>query len=303
MDEKQSKQRILIIDDSPIQAEALKSILSPRYILNVAKNGEEGLKFARKYNIDIILLDLVLPGMSGFEVLYQLKESEETKNIPVIFITGSDSDQDEIKGLALGAVDYVRKPFVDAVVKLRVEIHLKLISQMKIIERFSLTDGLTGVNNRRSFDQATKSEWSRSMRSKGWLGMIILDIDNFKRFNDSYGHLNGDMCLKTVAYVIRKAVLRKTDYVFRLGGEEFAVLMPGTNFEGTVTVAEKIRKKIAAAPVRCENENAFVTVSIGAGAIIPSGQKNAESFEVFFAKLDKAMYRAKDKGRNRVEEM
>jgi len=301
MDENQSKQRILLIDDSHLQVEALSNILSPQYTLKTANTGEDGLALIKKYNIDLIILDLFLPGMSGFEVLCHLKESEETKHIPVIFITSSNSDQDEIKGLALGAVDYVRKPFVDAAVKLRVDMHLKLTSQMKEIERLSLTDGLTGVNNRRSFEQAIKSEWGRAMRSKEWLGMLMIDVDNFKQLNDDYGHLSGDLCLKNIAYVLQKTIMRKTDFVFRFGGEEFAILMPGTSLEGVLTVAERIRKRVAEAPICWDNESVYVTVSIGAGAIIPSCRKGAESFEQFFAKLDKAMYRAKDKGRNRVE--
>ena len=175
---------------------------------------------------------------------------------------------------------------------------------MKIIESFSLTDGLTGVNNRRSFEQIIKAEWNRAKRAKEWLGILILDIDKFKQFNDKYGHLAGDTCLKTVAGVMQKTVTRGNDFVFRWGGEEFAVLLPCSSLEGTVTVAERILENIAATPVQCGCETIFVTSSIGAGAIIPPADADySEAFGEFFSNLDKALYRAKMNGRNRVEKI
>ena len=297
-----SKQRILIIDDSPLHLMALKQILHPTYEVETAKNGHDGLELAIKQDFSLILLDLIMPGMLGFEVLSILKETDQTRSIPVILITDLESSEAEAKGLAAGAVDYIRKPFVSSVVELRVGIHMKLLEQMRIIESFSLTDGLTGIKNRRCFEQTIRNEWNHAKRASEWLGMLMLDLDKFKNFNDKYGHLYGDTCLKTVASVIQSSILRDSDSVFRWGGEEFAILLPITPPKGVCTVAEVIRKNIAATPIQLGDKTVFVTASIGAGAIIPDPNHNfEESFEVFHAKLDKALYQAKAKGRNRVE--
>ena len=295
------KQSILIIEDDPIQIMVLGDILSPLYDVRIAKGGEEGLALAEKHNIDLILLDLVLKGMSGFEVLSRLKKSEETKNIPVIFITGSTSNEDEAKGLMLGAVDYIRKPFTKIVVSLRVKIHLQLVAQMKIIENLSLTDGLTGIDNRRSFDHAIKSAWSYARRSNSIFSILMLDIDKFKLFNDKYGHLNGDNCLKIVANTILSSLDRGSDTVYRWGGEEFAVILPYTPLDGAMVIAERIRENIANTPIEVNGETAFVTISISVGSVEPTYMDFDESVVDFFTKLDKALYIAKHNGRNRVE--
>ena len=301
---------ILIIDDTPMQLKALNKILSSSYDVIIAQSGEDGLILAQENKVDLILLDLNMPGMSGFEVLSCLKESAETKDIPVIFITGSDSYDDEMEGLLLGAVDFIRKPFVSAIVDMRVGLHIKLIEQnaklveqMQIIEAHSLIDGLTGINNRRSFDRIISNEWSRALREKEPLGMLFIDIDKFKVFNDTYGHLNGDICLKTVAGVMQQTVKRGGDYVFRWGGEEFVALLPSTSVEGTLVVAEGLRKAIAEALISFDDQTNSVTVSIGAGAITPTDHDYKKDFEVFCTRLDKALYRAKENGRNRVEQV
>ncbi|MCL2853429.1 MAG: diguanylate cyclase [Defluviitaleaceae bacterium] len=297
-----SKQCILIIEDSPMQLKALENMLSPLYDILKATNGHDGVELAFQSNVDLILLDLILPCISGFEVLYKLKESELTKDIPVIFITGMDSSEDEANGLASGAVDYIRKPLVSAVVRLRVGIHLRLVSQMKTIENFSLTDGLTGIKNRRSFEKEIKAEWSRATRKQEMLSLLMLDVDYFKKFNDRHGHLHGDTCLKTVAAVMESTLMRGSDSVFRWGGEEFAILLPVTPIEGAIIVAEKTRKNIAAMPIHLTGETVFVTASIGVGTIAPNLRMDfTETFRDFHAQLDKALYRAKANGRNRIE--
>jgi len=303
MSDNAPRQCILVIDDDPAQLMLLGHILYPLYDVKMAKSGEAGLELAEKHNIDLILLDLVMQGMSGFEVLAQLKESDETKHIPVIFITGSDSNEDEAKGLALGAVDYIRKPFTEVVVSLRVKIHLQLIAQMRTIENLSLTDGLTGINNRRSFDQMIKSTWSYSKRANESFSVLMLDIDKFKQFNDKHGHLNGDTCLKTVAHTIRKSLERGSDEVYRWGGEEFAVVLPYTRLDGAMLIAERIRENIAATPIHVGEGTVFITVSIGVGSVAPTHMYTDEAFLNFCMGLDKALYRAKENGRNRVEKV
>jgi len=294
---------ILIVDDTPMQLKALSKILSSRYDVILAQCGEEGLKLAHENNVDLMLLDLNMPDLSGFEVLSQLKESERTKDIPVIFITGSESYEDELEALSLGAVDFIRKPFVNAIVNLRVGLHMKLIEQMRVIEAYSLIDGLTGANNRRCFDKVIDREWRRALREKEWIGMLFVDIDKFKLFNDTYGHINGDACLKAVVGIMQQVVKRGGDHVFRWGGEEFAVLLPNVPIEGALFVAEELRKTISETPIKCDDKNTYVTVSIGVGTIIPNSQDYIKDFETFCTKIDKALYRAKASGRNRVEQV
>ncbi|MCL2226918.1 MAG: diguanylate cyclase [Oscillospiraceae bacterium] len=300
MDESIQKQTILIIDDEPTIIHALSQILLPRYEVKLAKDGKSGIALARKYDIDLILLDIVMPNMSGFDVLIALKESSRTRDIPIILVTGSDSVESEEMGLSLGAVDFIRKPFAAAIVTLRVGLHLRLINQMRTIERFSLTDGLTEINNRRYYEQQLKAEWSRAIRKKTCLSLLMLDIDFFKLYNDKYGHLCGDLCLKTTAGVLKDSVNRGDDRVFRWGGEEFAVILPETPQEGAKAVAEKIRMTIAATPIPIGKENTYVTASIGVSTVFPS----LESIVDDFCKvLDEALYSAKQNGRNRVEAM
>jgi len=299
------KQCILLIDNDPAQLMALGRILSPQYEVKMAKSGAAGIELAREQGIDLILLDLIMQDMSGFEALLRLKENDETKDIPAILISDSLSSEDEAKGLALGAVDYIRKPYTEIIVNLRVKIHLQLVTQMKSIKNFSLMDGLTGINNRRSFEQIIKSTWSYTKRTKGCFSVLMLGVDKFKPFNDKYGHLNGDISLKHVAGIIEKSLARGSDSVYRWGSDMFAVLLPATPIDGAMIVAERIRESIASALIHLGGEPVSVTVSIGVGSIAPADINKSfeESFVEFFTDIDKALYRAKENGHNRVEKI
>ncbi|MCL2839256.1 MAG: diguanylate cyclase [Defluviitaleaceae bacterium] len=297
------KYNVLVIDDSPLEIMAAKAMLSKSYNVFTALNSEDGIAIARKNEINIILLDLNMPGKSGFETLSDLKRFPETSKIPVIMATGSESSYDEERALELGASDFISKPFVASIINLRVNMHLQLREYIKSVEKQSLMDGLTGIGNRRAFEQSMRIEWSRATRKSEWLGMIILDIDFFKKFNDTHGHLNGDICLKAVADIMVKSVARGYDYVFRWGGEEFVAVLPDTSPEGVVAVAERIHKNIANTPIKIANETVSITASLSAGAIVPKPDQVDEKTkqDEFFTKLDEALYRAKEKGRNRVE--
>jgi len=296
-----TKKIILIIDDDPLMLGALSSILSQEYHVKAARDGETGIVLAGKYDIDLILIDVGMKDMSGYEVLAALKENDRTKDIPVIFITGREGSGEEVRALASGAVDCMRKPIVPEIVTLRVGLHMRLITQMRIIERFSLTDGLTGVNNRRCFDQQMEAEWNRSARSGVPLSMLMLDIDYFKKFNDTHGHLNGDIALKTVADVLVDTMKRGTDYVFRWGGEEFVVILPETPISGAAKVAERIRANIEKTPVIIGMEKVHITASVGVASIVPDPATYPKGTEEFCESIDQALYRAKRNGRNRVE--
>ena len=291
---------ILIIDDSPLGLRATSNILSPMYEVKSASGGREGIEIAKETKVDLILLDLNMPGMSGFEVLCELKDTEKTADIPVIIITASESSNDEVRGLALGASDFIRKP-IDAVVSFRVGMCLQLISQMKMIEKFGLVDGVTGINNRRSFDQTIKTEWIHALRNKTCIGLMMIDIDKFKQFNDEYGHINGDLCLQNISQVMVNTVLRGNDSVFRWGGEEFAVILPATPLDGVFEVAERVRRNVEETEIYLNDIITRVTVSIGVGSITPTSPFDASSeYDDFCEKIDKALYKAKKEGRNRV---
>ena len=291
---------ILIIDDSLFELRATSSILSSMYDVKVATGGREGIKIAMESEIDLILLDLDMPEMSGFEVLCELKDTEKTADIPVIIITSSESSSDEVRGLALGAADFIRKP-IDAIVSFRVGMCLQLISQTKMIKEFGLVDGLTGVNNRKSFDQTVKSEWTHAHRNRTSMGLMLVDVDGFRQFNSEYGHTNGDSCLQIITEVMVKTLHRGNDCVFRWGGKEFAIILPSTPIEGVLEVAERIRKNIENTEIKLNDVTARVTVSIGAGSIIPDYPfESSSEYDDFCAEIGNALYQAKKEGRNRV---
>jgi len=239
-----------------------------------------------------------MPDMNGFDVLIKLKDSAITMNIPVIFLTGLSNAGDEEKGLTLGAVDYITKPFNQSVVKARIKTQLKMIEYIRTIEKLCMLDALTGLPNRRGFDTRMNVEWGRSYREKKTLGLIMLDIDKFKIYNDTYGHPQGDILLQAVADVINKTLNRPADFASRWGGEEFMILLPDTDLEGTVKIAEKLRINVKDTIVPCtDGINTSTTISLGADAIIP---EDDDSSGEFIAGIDKLLYAAKNNGRNQT---
>ena len=298
------KQRILIIDDTPVQLLVIGRILSSLYDVVLATTGEEGLKLAKEHNVDLILLDLYMLDISGFEVLKRLKTSPETMHIPVIFITSSSSNEDEAEGLAIGAVDYIRKPFTEVIVRLRVEIQLRLISQMKVIENVSVSDWLTGVSNRHNFFSKARSVWDTASQAKDGFSLLLVDIDEMGRFNDTYGQNNGDAGIKAVAYAIQNTVEKENDSIYRWGSDEFMIIMPGADINKALDTAKRIRESTAAAPIGLEEgagERASLTVSTAAGSVNPAGMDFDAAFGGFLTNLNRALYRTKTNGPNRSE--
>ena len=296
--ENNEQYRILIIDDEKTNRVALSAMLSPDYTVLIAKSGPEGLKRVAMEKPDIILLDIIMPEMDGFEVLKRLKESGDTKNIPVIIITCLNNETDEEKGLVLGAVDYIGKPFKDTIVKARVKNHIQIIHQIRAIERLGLIDGLTNIPNRRCFDDRLYIEWRRSLREQRPLTFMMLDMDNFKTYNDTYGHPQGDLLLRAAANIFVTTIQRATDFAARLGGEEFGVLLPDTDLYGAQRIAEKMRLAVETANVlTTEGSATTATVSIGIVSLIPSQDM---TIEAFVALADSNLYIAKKKGRNQV---
>jgi diguanylate cyclase (GGDEF)-like protein len=277
----------------------LAQILAPDYELLTESSGEAALKLIAEKKPDLILLDVIMPGMSGFEVLTELKSNPYTGNIPVIFITGLDNEQDEERGFLLGAVDYITKPFKSVIVKVRVNTHMQIVRQIRLNERLGMMDSLTEIPNRRSFDNRIDMEWRRAMRERQAISFLMMDVDKFKTYNDTYGHLQGDILLKTVAKIFTASARRPPDLAARLGGEEFGVLLPGTDLPGALHKAEEIRQKVEATRIPTVDgaKMTGVTISIGVAATVPTPDDPAEKL---VARADEYLYAAKAAGRNRV---
>jgi len=292
------KNTLLIVDDENANLKVLTHILGADYTIYTATNGVNAVQKARELQPDLILLDILMPEMDGYETLSTIKKTEEINKIPVVFITGLDSVEDEEKGLSLDAADYITKPFSAPIVKLRVRNQIQIVNQLRMIERLSLVDQLTGIANRRSFDSRLIVEWKQAIREQTSLSLLMMDLDKFKDLNDTYGHQQGDLVLKKVAEIFTMSLRRPADFTARWGGEEFIVLLPNTPLEGALDVAENIRTDIERSPIMFSDGTVIrITVSIGVASIFP---EKSSSIDVFISNADKALYLAKEAGRNRV---
>jgi diguanylate cyclase (GGDEF)-like protein len=294
----EKKNSLLIVDDEKMNLKVLTHILGGDYVIYTATNGASAITRAIEYKPDLILLDILMPDMDGYETLSMLKKDEITQNIPVIFITGLSSREDEEKGLSLDAADYISKPFGAMIVKLRVRNQIKIVNQLRTIQHLSMIDQLTNISNRRSFDERLRVEWNRALRQREPLGFLMIDVDKFKNYNDTYGHQQGDVVLKTIAKIFAQSIRRSGDFAARWGGEEFAILLPNTAMDSALDIAEKIREDVESLLIPCIDGSANrVTISVGVNSLIPV---QGSSVDAFISNADKALYEAKDQGRNRV---
>lgn len=298
MNEYDKMQSILIVDDSAFHCKYLCDILRSQYDVRAVKNGRDAIAVACSENPpDVILLDVVMPEIDGYEVCKRLKCIEMTSEIPIIFITGKMDEADEIHGFELGAVDYISKPFNPIIVKARVNTHMKLKRYRDYLESMSYIDGLTKIANRRKFNEYFDLMWSMSLRESKILSIIMIDIDYFKLFNDRYGHQLGDECLISVAQQLANMVSRKTDFVGRYGGEEFVCILPNTPLENAYMIAEKMRMGVMELNILHEDSKVMnrVTISLGVAACIP--QKDWKQNSLIEC-ADHALYHSKEHGRN-----
>lgn len=293
------KQRILLVDDSKLNNQIMKDILSPDYDMFISTSGEEALAIAASESIDLILLDVEMPGMDGYEVCRRLKKNPYTQNIPVIFVSAANDVQHETEGLEMGAIDYIIKPSNPAIIKARVKNHLELKKYRDILERISLIDGLTSIANRRHFDQTLEKEWARVLHKRDIISLALVDIDYFKKYNDYYGHLAGDQCLQMVGKILKESLSRISDLVARYGGEEFVVLLPLTGKTEALMIMERIRGNVEKLriPHAMSEVAEHVTVSIGVASVWPGSGKVSSDL---IRQADAALYQAKNSGRNRV---
>ncbi|MBF0549772.1 MAG: PleD family two-component system response regulator [Deltaproteobacteria bacterium] len=299
MSDENDRQKILIVDDEPADVRVIYELLRNDYEVFFAVTGEKALAMAESEQIDLILLDIMMPGMDGYEICRRLKGAHRTKDIPVIFITAKITEKDEVRGFDLGAVDYITKPISPTIVRARVKSHIQLKLYRDILENLSATDGLTGIPNRRRFDEFLEAEWRRSVRSGSYLSMLMIDIDFFKPYNDHYGHLAGDECLKQIGRALTKTVKRSADLMARYGGEEFACILPETNSVGATVVGGKLRDRVATLGIIHEYSSiaGHVTISLGVATMIPL--INLLPMSLVRA-ADELLYQAKRNGRNRL---
>jgi len=293
------KASVLIIDDSIDNIQTLTEILHDQYRVLTATSGQEGIEKALGNDVDLILLDIKMPGMDGYEVCRQLKNYDETREIGVVFVTAMHEIASEAKGLDLGAIDYIVKPFSLRIIEARIRNHIELVRHRKRLKSLSLTDGLTGLPNRRHFDQELKREWHRCQRQHAPLTVMLIDIDRFKNYNDQYGHLQGDVCLQQYAQAINACRRRKTDLIARFGGEEFAAVFPETDHSGAMTMAKRILLSCRALEIACSinGRPGIVTASIGLSSSLPDSKSTPEDL---VNQADKSLYEAKAGGRNRI---
>jgi diguanylate cyclase (GGDEF)-like protein len=290
---------ILVVDDEKTNLLMLHTILSADYTIFTAKSGEEALSRIAEEPPDLILLDIILPGISGFEMLRRLKESPDTRGIPVIIITGLQSEEAEERGLLLGAVDYITKPFKNAIVMARVKTHIQIVHQMRMIERLGLVDSLTDIPNRRCFDDRIGIEWRRAIREEKPIAFLMMDVDKFKDYNDTWGHPQGDALLKAIARIFTSAARRPGDLAARIGGEEFGVLLPDTELDAALLIAEEIRIRVEnlRVPTADGKTETHTTISIGVVSLVPAKDMLIADF---VSAADRRLYAAKDAGRNQV---
>ncbi|GAB3019941.1 GGDEF domain-containing response regulator [Bowmanella dokdonensis] len=295
----QAKQRVLIIDDEKTNLKILSDILRDEVEVILAKDGAQGIRKARELAPDLILLDVVMAGMSGFDVITKLKHDAITSAIPVIFITSLGDVSHEERGLLLGACDYIQKPFHAAIVLARIQLHLQLARQRLMLERLANIDPLTEVANRRRHEEVLASEWRVAMRNHSEISLVMVDIDNFKHYNDRYGHAAGDRVLQQVAQQLSAQLKRPRDLVARYGGEEFIILLPENSQAGSMEIMENCRTAIENLGLEQVGgeDGQRVTISIG-GITCRPGLKDKASDALKMA--DDMLYLAKHQGKNRV---
>lgn len=309
--EKLPKGSVLIVDDDPVIVQALGRMLDGLGHIRFALNGQQALKMVRETPPDIVLLDAEMPGMSGYEVCKTLKTDPAFHDIPVIFITGHADDDSELKGLEAGAVDFIGKPPKAPLVQARVRAHMQLKLATDALRRSANSDPLTGLANRRVFEQVLEREWDRGRRAGSPVSLLMVDIDHFKQFNDTLGHPEGDRCLTLVAHLIQRLAQRPADEVARIGGEEFVVLLPETDQDGAMYVAQRIVEGVAAMAIAhpASPVAPVTTVSVGAASIlrIPVTDRSSNDGQPVLGPTDlvraadKALYGAKYAGRNRSQ--
>lgn len=297
--ERGSKPKVLVVDDQAVNIRLVHDLFKDEYDIVMATNGEQAIAQCDAQMPDIILLDVVMPGIDGYEVCRILKSKPNTKNIPIIFLTSKTEDAEEILGFQLGAADCIAKPINQLVLSARLKTHLILKLQTDALRSMALIDGLTGIANRRRFDEQLQIDWRQCIRQEQPMSILMIDVDYFKQYNDLYGHLKGDECLVQIAKILKSVTQRPIDLVARYGGEEFVCILPNTDLKGAVKLAEQMltKTRTQAIPQNKTNENSIVTISIGVASTIGTHGRSVDSL---LEAADTQLYEAKTNGRDRL---
>ncbi|MDR7307161.1 diguanylate cyclase domain-containing protein [Rhodoferax saidenbachensis] len=299
LDSTHGKPKLLVVDDQPINIQLLVQAFAEDYQVFMATSGEQALAVCQSNPPDLVLLDVLMPGMDGFAVCRQLKAQESTSHIPIIFVTARPDAGQETHGLGLGAVDFISKPVNPAVVRARVHTHLTLKFQSDLLKKLVLLDGLSGVFNRRYFDQQLATEWARAARSGLSLSLVLLDVDHFGAYNERHGHQAGDDCLRLIAVTLKAVLRRPADVVARFGGEEFACLLPDTSHEDALALAQEMERRVRQLklPRGGADGSDVVSVSVGLGTRVSPHSGQAGDL---LALATQQLQQAKHSGRGQV---
>lgn len=309
--------KVLVVEDTVTSATLICQMLAKMGLQTArARNGEEGLEAFRREKPDLVLLDVIMPDMDGYEVARRIRESEQGVDwTPIIFLSARANDEDLATGIAAGGDDYLIKPVSEIVLRAKldamrrivtmrstlVQLTRKLDEANRELERLNAIDGLTGVANRRRFDETLRHEWRRAARGGHPLSLLFIDVDEFKQFNDGNGHVAGDECLRDLARLLQATLRRPSDLLARYGGEEFAVVLPETDAAGAGAVAGSLLAAVreAAIPHGYSDVSAILTISIGVATAVPErGDDNGQ--DVLVTVADEALYKAKRAGRDRM---
>lgn len=290
--------KVLIIEDHPDQRDLLAIVLQREgYQVATAANGVEALEHLERENIQIILSDIMMPKMDGFELIKHIRSNPALKAIYVILITARIQEGDRVRGLDLGADDYITKPFSFSELLARVRVGSRVVKYQRHLEHQSHVDALTGLYNRRALEEKFQEEFERAKRYSHALSVLILDIDNFKTINDTYGHHGGDTALVRIAEILREKT-RQSDFSARFGGEEFVLVLPETDQENAHQVATKIHDEIRICTFGKPDRTFTLTVSIG---LCSTSDRPYSEWRQMLDTADQALYRAKNRGKDRVE--
>lgn len=296
-----NKPTVLVVDDMPDNLILISGLLKDNYNVRIATNGKKALNIAAaELPPDLILLDIMMPKMDGYEVCRHLQNDLKTRNIPVIFLTALEETQDEQMGLDLGAVDFIAKSSSTPIILARIRTHIRLKQQATLLESLAMIDGLTHIPNRRRFDEVLEVEWRRSCRDSSMLTLLMVEIDSFKDYNDHYGHGLGDTCLTQVATAMSGRFRRPGDLVARYSNEVFAAVLPTTDCEGARQLADQLRFAMESLyiPHACSDNADHMTVSIGFASALGTKGLTVNGLR---HSANRSLCEAKSNGRNQVE--
>lgn len=292
---------LLIIDDDVVSISTLSSLFDKSFNIEIAQDGKTALQSIMLKDIDLVLSVVHSPIISGQELCTFVKNNQLTAHIPIMFLSDNINPDEEEECLAMGAVDYIDKKTRSPILMHRVKNLMGMVAQQKKLAQVSCTDGLTGLANRMQLDTMLNKEWYAAVRGSHSVAALIIDIDNFKLFNDEFGHLEGDRCLKVVSSIIASCKRREQDFAARYGGEEFVLLLPFTDLNGAKQVAQELIKRVQDRNIRSAKRasHPMVTISVGISAFTPTHKKKSATNPLeLIEKADINLFKAKEAGRN-----